>query len=84
MDEERKSDTAETFGDQPAADGFSSQNHEEGSAPGAGGSGGGQGEVSQDDRRSESAGRDDSSGDADTEGGAGEGSQATGSRSGAG
>ena len=40
MDDERKSDTAETFGDTPGAGGTSNQNHEEGSAPGAGGSGG--------------------------------------------
>jgi hypothetical protein len=84
MDDERSTDTSETFDETPGAGGVSSQNHEEGSAPGEGGSGGGREEVSQDDRGAERAGREDSSGNADTPGGAGEGSQATGSRSGAG
>ena len=76
MDEERKSDTAETYGEQDAPGRASNQNTEEPSAPEGGGSSrrGGKGASSQIDGEERPG----------NPGGAGEHSQATGQPSNAG
>ncbi len=82
MDEERRSDTEETHGSQPAPDAVSDQSGEEASAPT--GEDGGAPERSDHGDTSENAGRRSAAPDPERPGGAGEHSQATGNPANAG
>ncbi|MDQ6745561.1 MAG: hypothetical protein M3Z27_06070 [Actinomycetota bacterium] len=75
MEQDRSSDTAETFGDQPLPDSASNQNAEEDPTPESSGGGGGQQDPDPPD---EDAGRQNDERQSGTVGGAGEHSQATG------
>ncbi len=79
MDDERSSDTSETFGSQDPAASVSDQNNEQGSAPGgsASASSGDSGQEDE-DATDKHAGRDDGASQSGRPGGAGEHSQATG------
>lgn len=76
MDEDRRSDTEETFGSQSPPSSVSDQNAEEGGPPDADSPGGPAGEGQ--DSTDQDAGREGGSKESERPGGAGEHSQATG------